>query len=576
MPASGEIRVLDLLPGKSGPIECELIHVSLDNSGQYETLSYVWGNQNHNKVVIVDGVESKVTPNLEKALQRLRHPAQKRRLWVDQLCISQWDKSEKTRQVDLMRDIYKSCTRCLIWFGEIDEKAEGLTVNDTQAALDLLDWVAAAGIVQDIDTPSTLSSNSTFKGGLRAFRALVLNSWWSRIWTVQEVVLPPRSTVMWGPLSVPFEVLELAALNVCNGCFPSELRSSSHYEQFCDILEGFTDLVRGLDIAKSGERALDVLQRWRYRDSSEPLDKVYALIGLFPSLPFPSIHSCNYELSANTVYTRVTLDMIRQESGLRPLIGRRGEPQVTSGLRTWVLDLTRYPDSARRCWKWRNHSHRYSQFKADSGRRLTLESLENDTILSLVGVHVDEIAKVGSVVTEVERGDLSDDQLNGIISEWEEMLNRHISEGATSPYPERATWTEAFWRALLGDMIMEEFPVRRATEADRKKYNAFRQTESQNDIYLSLRDMVVNQSFFITSNGYLGLGPPTIQEGDEVWVLFGGQVPFILRPKTVEGVSSGNVRDIEHEFVGDAYVHGIMNGEVETLFGDTHETVFLV
>ena len=41
MPASGEIRVLDLLPGKSGPVECELLHVSLDNSGHYETLSYV-------------------------------------------------------------------------------------------------------------------------------------------------------------------------------------------------------------------------------------------------------------------------------------------------------------------------------------------------------------------------------------------------------------------------------------------------------------------------------------------------------------------------------------------------------
>ncbi|KAF2734608.1 hypothetical protein EJ04DRAFT_602280 [Polyplosphaeria fusca] len=80
MPASGEIRVLDLLPGKSGPVECELLHVSLDNSANHETLSYVWGNQNHNKVVIVDGVESKVTPNLENALRRLRHPAKKRRL----------------------------------------------------------------------------------------------------------------------------------------------------------------------------------------------------------------------------------------------------------------------------------------------------------------------------------------------------------------------------------------------------------------------------------------------------------------------------------------------------------------
>jgi hypothetical protein len=205
-----------------------------------------------------------------------------------------------------------------------------------------------------------------------------------------------------------------------------------------------------------------------------------------------------------------------------------------------------------------------------------LESLENDAILSLVGVYVDYITKVGNVVTEVEWGDLSDDQLNRIISEWEEMLNRHVSQGATSSYPGGATWTEAFWRTLIGDIIMEEFPVRKAAEADREQYNAFRQAKSQNNVYLSLRDMVVNQSFFITSKGYLGLGPPTIQKGDEVWVLFGGQMPFVLRQKKVEAASREIVRDTEHELVGDAYVHGIMDGEVETLFGNTHKTVFLV
>ncbi|CAI6341205.1 unnamed protein product [Periconia digitata] len=559
---NGMIRALELLPGESGPVESELIPVSLADSEQYEALSYVWGRQDHNKIVIVDGFERKVTPNLESALLRLRHPTARRRLWIDQLCISQWDQSEKAQQVGLMRDIYRGCTECLIWLGEIDEESEGFTMNDVSAAIDVVNWLAVEGL-PDCEIPSTLSSDAAFEGVLKALRSLVLNSWWSRIWTVQEAVLPPQLTIIWGPFCVAFVQVKMAAQNANRGYFSKELRSFPHFWQFRVILHTFTTLVLGLEVAKTGEEALSALQRWRYRDASEPLDKVYALLGLFPSAPFPSIHSCDYESPVSTVYTRVTLDMIREEKGLRPLIGRRGEPQMTQNLPTWALDLVQYPDSTRQWRMWWGHSYRYELFRADGMKRLELNSLQNETILSVVGVQVDTITKVGNVVTEAELGDLSHIQLNSIISEWEEMLTRHVSQSATPLYPKDSiTWNDAFWRTMLGDIIINKPPYRRAISAHREQYNDFRLAKSQNNLYLSLRDMVVNQAFFITRNGYIGLGPPTIQQGDEVWVLFGGRVPFTLRPKPVELVSDDNTQFVKHEFVGDAYVHGIMDGEM--------------
>lgn len=48
--------------------------------------------------------------------------------------------------------------------------------------------------------------------------------------------------------------------------------------------------------------------------------------------------------------------------------------------------------------------------------------------------------------------------------------------------------------------------------------------------------------------------PPLSRVGDEVCVLFGMEVPFILRP--VPGSSS-----LEYELVGECYVHGMMDGE---------------
>jgi hypothetical protein len=59
------------------------------------------------------------------------------------------------------------------------------------------------------------------------------------------------------------------------------------------------------------------------------------------------------------------------------------------------------------------------------------------------------------------------------------------------------------------------------------------------------------RSFFVTENGYLGLGSRnTVAFQDYVCILRGGMVPFILRKRG----------DGYWEFVGEAYVHGIMDG----------------
>ena len=59
---------------------------------------------------------------------------------------------------------------------------------------------------------------------------------------------------------------------------------------------------------------------------------------------------------------------------------------------------------------------------------------------------------------------------------------------------------------------------------------------------------------FRTNDGRIGLGPNTQRPGDSVWILSGGQVPFILRQ-----VDCNDER--RYELVGEAYVHGVMYGE---------------
>lgn len=60
---------------------------------------------------------------------------------------------------------------------------------------------------------------------------------------------------------------------------------------------------------------------------------------------------------------------------------------------------------------------------------------------------------------------------------------------------------------------------------------------------------------FRTRTNYLGTGPRSLREGDEVWILHGGSVPFVLRPQP-----NGN-----YQLIGETFVYGVMHGEVHAM-----------
>jgi hypothetical protein len=74
-----------------------------------------------------------------------------------------------------------------------------------------------------------------------------------------------------------------------------------------------------------------------------------------------------------------------------------------------------------------------------------------------------------------------------------------------------------------------------------------------------------NRIFARTKKGYYVLGPKVMKEGDVVCVLFGGKMPFVLRPWGPYFL-----------LVGECYVHGLMKGEAIDLLEqkDLAEEVF--
>jgi hypothetical protein len=60
-----------------------------------------------------------------------------------------------------------------------------------------------------------------------------------------------------------------------------------------------------------------------------------------------------------------------------------------------------------------------------------------------------------------------------------------------------------------------------------------------------------SRRIFRTRENYLGNGPRSIRPGDQVWILAGTKIPFVLRPQ----------ENGKYVLIGGSYTHGIMHGE---------------
>jgi hypothetical protein len=169
------IRLIRLLPAEieSAEIRAELLEYSLAKSRKlrhsYEALSYVWGDANPPRSVLIGDDYLHVTPNLHAALIQLRDANFPRIIWIDAICINQADTHEKELQIQSMAKIYGMAKRVVVWLGEAaDGSGEALAA------------VRAAGI-----KPIRFSAEETIS---KAIMSLLQRQWFKRIWVRQSSI----------------------------------------------------------------------------------------------------------------------------------------------------------------------------------------------------------------------------------------------------------------------------------------------------------------------------------------------------------------------------------------------------
>ncbi|RMJ09839.1 hypothetical protein CDV36_010530 [Fusarium kuroshium] len=528
---SNQIRMLHLLPGNwEDPIRCVLNTALLDDSPKYEALSYAWGDPHDRRLVEVDGKKKSITVNLYHALRRLRYPQDERRLWVDAVCINQNDNVEKSHQVSLMQKIYSSTERAVLWLGEFSDgpttAANQIPRQTATDAFALLELMAAN---KHFTSRQEDGNKELEDKAISSLSCLVDLPWWHRAWTVQEAVLPPDATVMCGTAQFPFSLLMKASDNSLD----------HHFRGCCDTndeLYPFWDRVRGLDVAKNDAKEAPeysvhgACNLFRARQASDPRDKVYAYFWLGEELPV------DYSLPYEEVFKLTTRSLI-QQSGILQCLFRTAEEKRSPTLPTWVPDW---------CAEF-NKEHLNSDmawvevprfYKAAGRTEAITRDTSSDKILDLRGVVLDRIATVGPILETRKT-------IEETISLWQ--------DNPSTQYPRGGTYREASWRTYSADIYQSPGTHRRMTSSENAEEIA-KHWMKEDPNWISVE--AFRKRGFTTDTGLIGLGSGDIQVGDSISVLGGGRMPFVLR--RVEGPGGG----VAYQYIGHAYVHGIMDGEV--------------
>ena len=214
-PTRKEIRLLEILPSDSRfhVVYCKIHHVPLHGPElrPYEALSYCWGGSSLGRWIAIHGDAGmrylNITDNLYFALWRLRDASQSRWMWIDAVCIDQNDSAEKAAQVLVMRDIYASSKRAVLWLGEKD--SDGSSERGLELVFRVhivLNFDKTHNVKRDLFQQSAGPSElppPTSRLWWDLF-ALLNRSWFSRAWIVQELAVSPDPLVLCGYHQLPW------------------------------------------------------------------------------------------------------------------------------------------------------------------------------------------------------------------------------------------------------------------------------------------------------------------------------------------------------------------------------------
>ena len=610
LPNDHSIRVLIVEPGSDGfELQTRLKVVDLDSKPQYEAMSYTWGDPKDQTPLKVQNSTVQIPRNLEDALKRLRYPDRRRYIWADAVCINQDDIPERGKQVSIMRNIYLQAQKVLVWLGQDNEK-------HAETA-----FTGVCEIVRSWRPPNKHLRFSSYKeafephkdklsiGGeeWKALQALFQNTYFTRFWVIQELVLAggPSATIIWGDHHIAWGLIGIcAAWLLTRGWATNPERPiSAAYNAFLIYV---LPLAKRSDISSFSKLDLSAVLATTMGKfaSTDPRDRIFALLGMPFSGNDPekgTLFTPDYTADVQSVYLSATKRMITQDGNLRLLSAVQHGLEVDTSCPSWVpkwdQSLPSEPLALRQ-----EHGYYANAGELFFPKEDTFG--EDGESLILTGLKVSGITEVSEPFTA---GHISlslpdkhravmlatlaylNDQKQQVRASWSATLEKNTIPGFNNPEEQaQIVGSDEGMRMAATTGLPGKYGVRRFTEilngekmgvdnlgefllywrerctwdVDALKHEDFKAfweaVEKDGSPYTMERALCSMNAFlgrrvFECEDGKFGLGPAAMRPGDVVTVLFGGIVPYVLRPLDDDG---------QHwAFVGECIIPMLMQGQ---------------
>ncbi|RSL38283.1 hypothetical protein CEP53_014998 [Fusarium sp. AF-6] len=310
---SNSLRLLHLDDRTSPILSGTFQRVSITHLPSYEAVSYCWGGDDGDytkpEFIIVGGRLFPITKNCAAALRKVRETSKEGVIWIDSLCINQNDVKERSVQVSQMGKIYSGAQKVHIYLGN--------NVDDRTASEAFFVLNSAHGF------------SMRHGSWAMSVKTLFAQTYFSRMWVIQEVLLAKSAQLYWGTATVRWKAL-----------------SEGHLEEFkkAGIDDDIPDWIRIQAINKNlrnSEAFGELLFSAMGSNASNDRDKVYGIYGLLFDAEVEGL-TVDYGLSVKSVFTNMAVHLIRNHNAL-PAVLRHVSPDapIIEGeqLPSWVPDF---------------------------------------------------------------------------------------------------------------------------------------------------------------------------------------------------------------------------------------------
>jgi hypothetical protein len=505
-------------------------------------------------------------------------------LWVDAICIDQGNVEERNQQVQIMGEIYGRALKTAMWLGEAaDGSDEGFKLIEELFAARRPDGISVVG-----KPTHELESRAHWTG----LRNILQRSWFRRVWVRQELAVSRDPGFVCGQQTISWEKFKA----VVPGLLDLQLGFTDQTEPMYGLHHTLMlKFLQALVWEHTTDRMLQkellfLLSVCRECESTDPRDKVLAVLGLCSPIQQSILPRLDYTQTAETIFYNVALASVIMFQSLNILshAGTSCTPNPKhASLPSWVADWSVPWDVNVIDTPLPDHQYR----AAGDTKPDPHVSMEAKHLLGLTGKLVDAVTDVAEPTPSfhhlfgAQRTDLFNvDDLQFSIYRWARSLEalRLKCEQQSS----RIASSEVLWRTLCankaGSLLFggiwqdlrlvpsdeqglfapqeysksfEAWCARNMTDphevAAMHPVELFRLAENLKPWQAAMVRATKNRRFGITRTGYMCLAPRDVMPGDVVCVLHGGDVPFALRPH------DGN----RYGLVGECYVQGLMNGE---------------